>query len=647
MEDSLSNSAILATLLLMGACALVVWVVQVFAGKRVLGYALLGLGVLVLPCIQNMWRTDFLVPRLTPLPALPVTSVTATNLPVPGTGSQLLWSAFAVAGLPTNGIVVAESGGPTFNPNGTNKTYHLGGFRNYAFSQIMTPNGLELNRLRPIESGQQEAYVALLHAFFPPETLWTDLPVNNWSGFTGMDEVYKETAARPIRGGLYWSAEFDQFKVFPALRVALRPGVWTLAPGSRLVIHSVSPGPNSITVTVEEISATPPLLPSVYGGLHNVYPSHSRCTYVLYHPDGGQAELLGNQLYSFVPADFLGGESHQYNRFEIAYPVLPARLLGVSWQEYLDKAVLCVFLPVYQGTFHQTYQENNFDLARVQGQSAAAGDDQKSQATLQSLTLPTAPTAAQIGDYLDHLLQALPDNSDAATRKLIQSRLAAIGTAGVPLLLDRLPWERNAEMFYLFPYLTTYATRDQLPDLRAALARDLNLADWFKKMKWDDAARETLVSRLSDHRQVFPPVALELAAGARNPATYADLKWHFVRLEYQQQAVATALAECPGFDLNGAIREAWQRVLLGLNPPGDLPFLAAKLGLPDAFNQAVIQVESRANLSQQAKDRIQQLAALTEFPGPPDAAQAWLSARLGRFQYEPATGRYRLNGGGP
>lgn len=115
-----------------------------------------------------------------------------------------------------------------------------------------------------------------------------------------------------------------------------------------------------------------------------------------------------------------------------------------------------------------------------------------------------------------------------------------------------------------------------------------------------------------------------------------------MRLENQQQIVATNLAECPGFDLPGAVREAWQRMLLGLNQPGDLPLLAARQGLPDAFTQAVIQLESRANLSKAQQARITQLAALTDFSGPPETAQAWLSAHLGQFQYDSATERYGL-----
>ena len=642
VPEPLSESATVASYLLLAGCALVVWVVQVFAGQRRLGFALLGIGLVALPCFPHVWSRDFLGARVTPLPALAITILNETNPPVAGTGGQRLWSAFAVSGLPRHDLVVVENGRPSFHPNGKTKSYDLNPFRNDFFYQ----RGSEklASRVLPMESAQQDAYVAIIRDFFPPETLWNDLPVHNWPGFPDLSEVYKQNSQRPLLGGLYWQAEFDQFQVTASLRAPLRPGTWQIAPGRQLVIHTLTPAESGVTLMFEEISADPPLLPALYG--HRVrigQPSPAYTTFVLYHPDGGQAEILGNSQFSSDFSDFINGETRQYNRFTIPYPLLPARLVGVALQDYLDKSLLCVFTPVYQGTFHQTYQENNFDLARVQSQSSNAGDDQKNAAVIESLALPAAPTIAQISEYLDTLLPYLPDNPDPGLRQRILPRLEAIGASGIPLLLARLPLAARSEADYVFPFLTKFATRAQLPELRDALSRDVYLAGWFHQMKWDDDARDVLLGQLPDHRRVFTPVALGIVADTHDPATYPDLTWHFVRLENQQQIVATNLAACPGFDLPGAIREAWQRVLLGLNQPGDLPLLAARQGLTDAFNQAVIQLESRANLSPQQQDKIRQLAALANFSGPPETAQVWLSSHLGQFQYDPVTRRYLLS----
>jgi hypothetical protein len=195
--------------------------------------------------------------------------------------------------------------------------------------------------------------------------------------------------------------------------------------------------------------------------------------------------------------------------------------------------------------------------------------------------------------------------------------------------------------------LTKLATRDQLPELREALGRDNYLANWFHQMKWDDDARDTLLSRLSDHRQFFWPQALRIVAAAKDPATYPDLKWHFVRLQNDQARVAAALAQCPGFDLPGTVLEAWNRARLGLiqYQQNDLALLAAHQGQLDAFTQSVIYLENQSQNGNPAKSlqtHALELTALTDFSGPPETALSWLSANLARFQYDPATRRYRV-----
>ena len=103
VRESLGDSAALASYLFLAGCALVVWLVQVFAGQRVLGFALLGIGLVALPCFPHAWHRDFLTAPVTPMSALPVTSINETNPPVTGPGTQRLWSAFAVRGLPAHG----------------------------------------------------------------------------------------------------------------------------------------------------------------------------------------------------------------------------------------------------------------------------------------------------------------------------------------------------------------------------------------------------------------------------------------------------------------------------------------------------------------------------------------------------------------
>jgi hypothetical protein len=499
-------------------------------------------------------------------------------------------------------------------------------------------------------SAQQPFYLALIRQFFPPGTLWDVQPqFSQWTyggGFPNVD-LSSRRKGKPARlnplGTVDCNVTFDQFAVKEAVQVPLRPGAWTIAPGRRVVIHQLTPQQNGVSLDLEEISAAPLLSREKYlSGSGSGGPLRSFNTYVLYHPDWGEAVVLENNgSYSSIP-DVLNGETRQGMTYVLPYPLLQERLAGLSLQDFLAKARLYVFTPQYEGTLRQQLQDTNFDVAKAGAAdaTATATDDAKNLEIIGQTVLPTNPTAAQMADYVDTIFWHLPDHAPEAQRRSIQRKLEAAGARVIPLLLDRLPQDFWTEYYYVFPVLTKLATRDQLPELQAALERDLQLADWFHEMKWDDDARDILVSKLGDHRVAFSAMALKIAAQARNPATYADLTWHFVRLGDQQSEVADALAQCPGFDLAGAVREAWNRVRLQLAQPGELPLLAARQGLPDAFNRAVMDLEQSSASAIHRQNQAEQLAALTDFSGAAGEATNWLSANLGQFHYDAASHRY-------
>ena len=467
--------------------------------------------------------------------------------------------------------------------------------------------------------------LAAIRQFFPPDTLWTDRRVYNGKIFLGVE--VKEAARAP-----------------------LRPGAWNLAPGKNLVIRSLTPAQDGIHVQVDEIQATPLLAAVEQSASGFNLGANNDFTLVLYQPDWGEADLLAdNRTYS-VQNDVLNGESRSAFQFVLPFPALQQRLTGLSLADYLDKARLCIFVATKPDGKGQRITQTDFFSPPDQARMAPGADDQTNMDLITRAVLPPSATAAQISDYVDLILQHLPWNyaqsSGKAWKATIQARLQSIGVRGLPALLARLPLETQTEDDFVFPVLTQLATRDQLPELREALGRDNYLANWFHKMKWDDDARDTLLSHLSDHRQTFCSQALCLAAAAKDPATYPDLKWHFVRLKYDQARVAAVLAQCPGFDLPAAVLEAWNRARLGLlqNQQGDLALLAAQQGQLDAFTQSVIYIESQLPYGNPAKwvqTNTVVLASLTDYSGPPETARSWLSANLARFHYDPAARRFR------
>jgi len=379
--------------------------------------------------------------------------------------------------------------------------------------------------------------LAAIRKFFPSDTLWTDRRMYNGKIFSGVE--LKEAARAP-----------------------LRPGAWNLAPGKNLVIRSLIPQPDGIHMQLDEIQATPLLASVDQSASRFNFGANNDFTVVLYQPDWGEADLLAdNRTYS-VHNDVLNGESRSAFQFVLPYPALQQRLTGLSLPDYLDKARLCIFVADKPSAGGQPITQTDFLSPPNQARMAPGADDQTNMDIITRAALPPSATAAQISDYVDLILQHLPYyaySSGNAWKATIQSRLQAIGVRGLPMLLARLPLGTQSEDDFIFPVLTKLATRDQLPELQAALGRDNHLANWFHKMKWDDDARDTLLRHLSDHRQSYGSDALCLAASAKDPATYPDLKWHFVRLPNDQARAAAALAQCPGFDLPGAVLESWDR----------------------------------------------------------------------------------------
>jgi hypothetical protein len=362
---------------------------------------------------------------------------------------------------------------------------------------------------------------------------------------------------------------------------------------------------------------------------------------VLYHAESGEACSAQPSQNSLFPIQ-MTEEFHRSLSITFPYPRLRQRLAGVSLQDWLRQARLCVFAPVYNGTFHAAFQQEHYSLTNVFN-SRAEDASRQGMAAIQNLTLPFNPTDAQVAAYLDALFLQLPDNwggaGGSADHQTIMRKITAIGSYGLPELIRRLPADAMIESSFILPAVRQLAGREHLPELREALRRDPDVADIFVNKNWEEDARDILAGQLSDHRIALPAAALRIVARAHNPADYPGLAWHFVRLYSGQDDVITELRQCPGFDLAAVLREAWQRAQLGLIPNNSLAAAAAAEGLPDAMNIAVTQMEAESGNDDRQR-LASRLAALTVYQGPPEKAGEWLSANLDRLRFDPAARRY-------
>ena len=633
-----NNSAEVLSWIVFGAGALAAWIFHAWLGWRRVAVACLAAGLMAFPVITTAWSKIFLAPKL--LPSAPLTlSLVESNAPVTDPQTQLLSSEFAVSGVPSNQVAVIEGVSATFSgPN-----FRVTGSPNDNFFQRQ-------GRLLPGQSSQGDNYLSVIKGFFPTDTLWFSDNYNfgfgGWvqSAFNNgtLSAMYKNRQKPVSADG---EITVDLYQIKKVAELPLEPGTFNTIPGLRMTIQKAVVSEGVITIWIDE-SATHLVLDRdvnmMEAGLE--YNNQPFCTYVLYHPGSGEAFVMPQPSgFSDVPA-LLGTESHRSVELSFPYSPLRERLAGVSAADWLNQARLCVFAPLYAGTTQLAFHQNQYHWP-VEGENASLEKEQRdSLQVVRQAVLPANPSTAQLNDYYDTVLNHVPENWNNSFGKIFRDKIEAPGVEGIPVLLSRLPLEGNAE-YFVMPVITKLVTRAQLPDLQAALQRDNRVVEVFVNKHWEADAQRISLAKLADHRQPLPPEILRIAAGAKDPATYPDLRWHFIHLAYGQDRVAAALEQCPGFDTDAAVREAWQYARLDITGAGDLAAAAAKQGLPDALNRAVIDAE---NAAPGALDRkLAQLAALTGYTGPANQTLSWLAAHLGHFRYDAAQQRYLIDSGSP
>lgn len=631
-EDGGQASAQTVGWLVLAAAGMFAWYWQARRGGWRTAALALATGLLAFPFITTVWSKNFLGYKL--LPTAPLTlTLLDTNRPAAGeTRGQVLSQELVVSGVPDRQIAVIQnlSAGIRFQND----------YQTTWLPKMGPPYAGR--RTRPRESEQKNNYFELIEQFFPSNTIWFNDNFNYGTSTAFYDEkIYKRFPQGPPPGTVDGSAMVDLFAVKKVAESPLRAATFPVLPGLRVTIQNVQLVNGAIRLELDECRAQ--LLfnrdvdtsdPQNYGEPY--------CTYVLYHPGSGEAFVVSqhNAQQYFPP--LMSGEAHQSLQLRFPYPALRECLAGVTATDWLHEARLCVFAPAYAGTTALTFHSNHYYMpvtydGNLRRQKEKAADTQ----TIANATLPENPTDAQRDAYLDEILPNIPVNLDSALRKSITSKLTALGTNGMPALLRRLPLAQNVENTVVFPVIKKLATRDQLPELCAALQRDNNATGLFLGKPWEEEARAVLVAKLPDHREPLSPESLRIVAGAKDPATYADLYWHFVHLQYGQPQVIKALKECPGFDTAAAVREAWHNARLGIVSTDDLATPAAAQGLPEALNLAIIHVESLDDLKSQQR-ALAPLAALTGYTGPTNLTLPWLTANIAHFQYDEVQQRYLL-----
>ena len=620
-------------LLFLGIAAVSAWILQAQAARYRAAAVCLAVGTFAFPITNTVWSKNFLKPKLSPSAPLTL-SLLDTNHPLGGgLENQMLSMELAVGGVPNQQVAGIR--------NVTANVRFLGdGWT----TPIQHDDAFSYNGQNRPAQYLGRRYFDTIKEFFPTNTIWFN------GRFTGGDAGYalltgdmsKRFPQGPPPSDIDGEISVDLFTVQKMADVPLQFTSVQAIPGLRVTVRKVSLNGDVINISIDECCAALMLDRGVDTRSGNLEGSGPACTYVLYHPESGEAYVVQQNSASYFPA-LLAGSTHAELELHFTYPALRERFAGITAFDWLNQARLCVFMPVYSGTSNLRFHQENYHWpwgethnVRQQKQASQASD------VIARATLPPNPTTDQLGAYLDQILANLPEYWNPKLSETIDKKLAAIGAEGLPALLRRLPFTRDAESTFALPVISKLVTRDQLPDLRAGLQRDNNLIDVFTRKHWESDARDVLVAKLSDHREPLPADALRIAAQAKDPATYADLRWHFVRLQYGQDEVLAALKQCPGFDAEGAVREAWQFAQLGITSRQGIAPIAAGQGLPGALNATIAGTASMVD-GNYRKRELEKLAMLTGYTGPKDKTLTWLVANLEQFQFDPAQRRYVLS----
>lgn len=251
--------------------------------------------------------------------------------------------------------------------------------------------------------------------------------------------------------------------------------------------------------------------------------------------------------------------------------------------------------------------------------------------------LPPDPNAAQVDRYLDELLYGLPREVRGKQHQEIQQRFNALGAAHLDQLIARLPVAHYARD-YTFRTIRKYVGKDHLPALLAALPNEPRIAGILHEHKlrefhWNQEALPILKERLRRHIPFDHGVAwqvVRIVAEDQDPATYDDLRWHFIHARTNHSTMIKPLSTCPGFPLDESIEAAWIRARSGLGGQvGDLCFHAVNLGAPEA-----LRISISALLGAPNKQKLQVLDDAVDLPAGTDLLP-WLHRNFQKLEFDP------------
>jgi hypothetical protein len=270
--------------------------------------------------------------------------------------------------------------------------------------------------------------------------------------------------------------------------------------------------------------------------------------------------------------------------------------------------------------------------------------------------LPADADAAAVRALIDALAPTVAGRSPLRRDDPVVGQLAAIPPAHLgELIAASMRHQTNGAMQIYCEFAVLQAVRQQHRDqVLAALPRSPYLVKAVIDRGWQDPAAPIMRKMLRDPRlanRFADRVDLVHAlCQVGDPADHAALREALLdmRLGYHQAAMATALRDLPGFDLDGAVQAAW-----GRRPRADYGdrqeafcVIAANCGVAEALPIAVAHAtggEVAWRSSSLAEEARRTLGRLLDTEAEADAIARWWELSRGQVRWDGARRRWLMS----
>ncbi len=637
--ESLSSaqSFLCLALVVIAGCGVGAWWWQALTGRRRGVVAAFCVGSVVILMLLHVPRVDFLAsPSSVAAPGVAASVLRTAEEPVPAPGQQVLWSHFAVTGLPEHHVAVADELHASFMPM-------LGHDLTIGVRHRHLHDGLGVLR-HGVEGGPE--CLAAIRARFPTGTVWCDdvrvsahgqLPVQG-----DVPDRYSRSnsAVRGTFAGALHVSVIDMREL--ASLPLTESSEALLGSGERLRVQNVRLSEDGVSFY---LTRTVPCL--LFGRDDRVrllaprYRGVQRLTLVLHDAERGEAFLVSGDRQRWPaavhPLDSLTATGW---RVTASFAARQARLDTADPTEWLASVRLHVFRAVETGECVLEFSESDYDFVLDRGWRRREHIRERERKRHdREAPLPDGPDGVGLAQYVALVAERIADTSQHNRRLALGKRLKDLGPDVAPAILRLVPIAESRAHYALTGVLGGLVRREHLPELRAALKRDMRLARLFVRKHWEEDARDIVLAELPKRRLTFTADALLIAARARDPATYEDLHWYVVQTGMPQEILAAELAECPGFDLAACVNEAWRRARYGMVPKSGLLLPAARLGIAEALDGAIARFEEQEHAKTRQR-RLDELVPLVAYYGPMAEIGTWLSEHRGRFEFDAARGIY-------